>query len=979
MKKGDIINVFVFILILTLSISSVSAGIVSGGPECSDGIDNDNDGLIDAQKTLLENTDTLKLGTNWERTDNPIILTESVAKEIINKKLSYTPTYSNFGEWASAMTLGSSISSPDTVTLTKICNVMGFRTYTNDFSCSSPYYLDDDGNKLCNFKSPDDIVSPNNRLWKYQSNDFISTSAQGNVWLSKLICIDRIPACSDGWDNDKEGNIDASDDGCRDFITGNYNPNFDSENPDPDCYNAEDTNEKTAPECSDGWDNDNDRLVDLNDNGCSNIDDNDELVEKQCNDDVDNDNDRECDYDGCSINGEVLRADPGCKDENDDLENTPECSDGNDNDNDGKIDYKTDGTGDPGCLNLNDESEDNEISISKAFWGNSYSAPISEADRADRVTLNIIGKNLNGLMATYEIYKDNGDGRLDASEKINNFGLLYNKRVSAIWIAGKHTNGDSLGGNYYFKAKIDNKEITSDLLIVKDDIKNDLPIIRIINPEDKQIYFSDKEIYFRIYYEDPDDYSLRIRIDSAGPPFQRDYSELVNSKGVIELPIKYLDSSPYIPLETEIYVTAYEYRDPVRISVKTISILIVNPDIERKYGFSYFNPPIYSFFYPSGSVRLSAINSYFIESKIDNGIISIKCLNGLCPSETKGCPPGRGDLPGCRIPVSDYPTTPNNANYDRMSFKWGFEQLIINPDGTSFTSGYSCDNVIGNTINQKNKNDELCGVGFNKIFDEGHYTLNLIASLKDEEAMKNEMFRYFSVVPSEGLSCKIAEFNNQFPDAIAGNSYWISTNGIEDSFNNCYDEEGITQTCCPNSYRCNEAKDKCETIFIDDCQDYSDKTSCEKDEYSVARPSTGLECGEKEFGICMKKENCICKWNDGTKCSGYSSTIYYIDHNHNNKIDDGEEVSVNIENRCHPPNDEVITNCEYTHIPEGDCNIDGTKTIKHIPNDLIRCPDIEPTIYKCSNLARLGFFSWWNVFLVILVLFIIYFFHSLYK
>ena len=106
------------------------------------------------------------------------------------------------------------------------------------------------------------------------------------------------------------------------------------------------------PQCSDGVDNDGDGQIDFpNDPGCANEDDDTEQDEvlPQCSDGVDNDGDGKIDFPN----------DPGCANEDDDTEqgeDQPECSDDVDNDGDGMIDFPND----PGCSSLDDDSEQNQ-------------------------------------------------------------------------------------------------------------------------------------------------------------------------------------------------------------------------------------------------------------------------------------------------------------------------------------------------------------------------------------------------------------------------------------------------------------------------------------------------------------------------------------------------------------------------------------------------------------------------------------------
>jgi len=116
-------------------------------------------------------------------------------------------------------------------------------------------------------------------------------------------------ACSDGLDNDEDGLVDLDD---------------------PGCESSEDDDETdevvvVTPYCSDGLDNDGDGLVDMDDPGCESAEDDDEFNEVEedpvelfaCSDGLDNDED-----------GLVDMDDPGCEsaedtDETDEDEEDP--------------------------------------------------------------------------------------------------------------------------------------------------------------------------------------------------------------------------------------------------------------------------------------------------------------------------------------------------------------------------------------------------------------------------------------------------------------------------------------------------------------------------------------------------------------------------------------------------------------------------------------------------------------------------------
>jgi hypothetical protein len=162
--------------------------------------------------------------------------------------------------------------------------------------------------------------------------------------------VETVRLCSDGVDNDNDGNKDwPADLGCG-------SPN--------------DRTEVDPPQCNDGRDNDGDETLDfdtvagqIRDSDCTSLTDNlegpDPIAPAACADGKDNDGDGKIDF----------PADPGCTSAADTDETDPQlglpivarpCSDGRDNDGDGKIDFPAD----PGCTSAADDDETDPISLS---------------------------------------------------------------------------------------------------------------------------------------------------------------------------------------------------------------------------------------------------------------------------------------------------------------------------------------------------------------------------------------------------------------------------------------------------------------------------------------------------------------------------------------------------------------------------------------------------------------------------------------
>ncbi len=163
------------------------------------------------------------------------------------------------------------------------------------------------------------------------SNEVVSLLSDPDVIVQGL---SAVTFCSDGIDNDGDGNVDFP--------------------ADPGCESAIDPDETDIPACSDGQDNDGDGSADYPaDPGCSSVLDNDESGGAACSNGMDDDGDGKIDF----------PDDRGCTDANDVSEaDVPACANGIDDDNDGAIDYPTDS----GC---SDAFDDNETDMSMGGSG----------------------------------------------------------------------------------------------------------------------------------------------------------------------------------------------------------------------------------------------------------------------------------------------------------------------------------------------------------------------------------------------------------------------------------------------------------------------------------------------------------------------------------------------------------------------------------------------------------------------------------
>jgi hypothetical protein len=156
-------------------------------------------------------------------------------------------------------------------------------------------------------------------------------------------------SCTDGIDNDEDGDIDQADSACReeDAVQESTECEDEEDNDedclideeDPDCYRLENgesvydhEDDSESASCSDEVDNDGDGWIDLEDPGCESATDSSEGgydYSVDCNNSVDDDEDGLVDF-----------FDPGCESATDETEtgDSDTCSDGIDNDEDGWID-----------------------------------------------------------------------------------------------------------------------------------------------------------------------------------------------------------------------------------------------------------------------------------------------------------------------------------------------------------------------------------------------------------------------------------------------------------------------------------------------------------------------------------------------------------------------------------------------------------------------------------------------------------------
>ena len=350
--------------------------------QCSNGIDDDGDGGVDALIEIPEYNGAVYTFSGPGGVGSPHELRATVEQMIRDKRMHLTPPLDNgaslvrsdHAKWDWAGTFDTGV--PHLPSLQQVCRILGYRDYVastcRDGERSSRY-----PRGKCNYHSTHD-----NFLWRFTGADYVRESAApqlGKTWIATITCQHRLAACNDGWDNDGDGKIDLQDpdclsknddserrkdpkckspsghtefEECRNSIDDDRDGAIDATDPGcwktpgvPSSYDPNLDNEgRDIVQCKDGIDNDHDGKIDMADPGCSSPQDNDEYDAKtQCSDGIDNDHD-----------GKIDMADPGCSSpqDNDEYDAKAQCCDGIDNDHDGRTDMA-----DPGCSSPQDNDE----------------------------------------------------------------------------------------------------------------------------------------------------------------------------------------------------------------------------------------------------------------------------------------------------------------------------------------------------------------------------------------------------------------------------------------------------------------------------------------------------------------------------------------------------------------------------------------------------------------------------------------------
>ena len=863
---------------------------------------------------------------------------------------------------------------------------------------------DNDGDGLIDSNDPNCENSNDNVESPTQCSDGIDNDGDGKIDSQDSDCVDsndKIESptqCSDGRDNDGDGLTDRDDPDCW------TNP------ADPNTYDPND-NIESQTQCNDNRDNDGDGLTDRDDPDCrtnpadpNTYDPNDNIESPtQCNDNRDNDGD-----------GKIDLADPNCENRNDNIESPTQCSDGRDNDGDGLIDLN-----DPDCENSNDNIEgpltqcsdgrDNDgdllidsqdpdcwtnpadastynpadqfeghesVVVTTVSWKNMKDEAVTSADLNDLVKLTISGAEFQGKNVFYKIFKDVDLGADDLwhDEEIvaqtNNLGFIR-------WRAGKKETAGLEAGNYYFKATIGNSEFTSGTLTVSATEKNEPPVTDITSPKDKGIYFKDEILTFTQNSYDVDDefsYIWRVgdladsvkegtSINKQDYQFTFSYGE-VGQKNIL---LKLTDTRG---------LSAIDSKDQH-------SILLIDHEIEEgesvKHILAYIDTPKFGETY-SRIVQFDARSTYAIKISILNDVITINCIAGNCPSQTES------KLNNQNIIITGAPTQDSPPNYDPITFEW----------------------VLDSNVANKITATGLAGAFFEHTFAAvGRHTAVLTASVNPSSSSNTE-FNVFFTSPI----CLLINSQNQanFPGLDAGKSYWYQNAFPVDSSNNCYDAAGVDVNgdsktmCCPLGYTCNRDSNKCVLDLRDSCDDFTTQQECEVDDDAhdqiasseldslVEQSNFPGGCdyvdlyGDSGKEICTQYISCKCKWYPATsdsptaKCKAVSNhKVKTFDLSKTwdtaiqSQIDEAKK-------ECNTKTEPTLGQCIFDFTYSGSC-LDGDEFITRSWSGQLDPPGATNIDYckngsdviPCAAVARLSFFTAFNFIITLLLITFIYF------
>jgi uncharacterized repeat protein (TIGR01451 family) len=404
------------------STSSSSSSVAQ--PQCSDGVDNDHDGRTDIYDPGCYNGGYY---TPWDNDETDPILSSSSSSMLSSSSSSvshaqcsdgmdndndgridiYDPGCYNNGyydpndnsEQDAISSSSSSLSFSSSSAMSSSSSSMQHP------QCSDG--IDNDNDGRIDIYDPGCYVNGYYNPWDNDETDTVASSSSSSSIMSSSSSSSSVshPQCSDGADNDHDGRIDAQDPGC--YNGGYYTP-WDNDETDPVMSSSSSSSLMSSSsssvshaQCSDGMDNDNDGRIDIYDPGC--------YMSGYYNpwDDSEQDNNVSSSSSSLSSSSSsVYRA---------------ACSDGMDNDNDGRVDFNDPGCYQNGIYDPNDNSEQDNISSSSSSSSSQQNQQVnlqiivngpSSVNIGGTVTYNVTVLNTGNTSATNTILNVSVSGGL---------------------------------------------------------------------------------------------------------------------------------------------------------------------------------------------------------------------------------------------------------------------------------------------------------------------------------------------------------------------------------------------------------------------------------------------------------------------------------------------------------------------------------------------------------------------------------------
>jgi len=573
--------------------------------------------------------------------------------------------------------------------------------------------------------------------------------------------------------------------------------------------------------------------------------------------------------------------------------------------------------------------------LSRAYWTDMHNTPINEANKNDLVKLVLGGEELTGNV-NFTIYKEIpfAPDPVWFSKKI---AIQSASGVNITWRAGKGTT--TAEGDYYFIAELDNGDkINSQdnneygMLHVSAE-NNQAPFVRITTPEDRQIYFLNENLnFFQDTYDADDEFNYTWNLGDGEV-------KSGNSTNKINYKFKYAYTTPG---QKDIILSVRDERG--KISRAKSSILIVN----SPYVLSYISKPAPWSRVKGFLIELDAKDSYAVDYSSTAGG-EVTCLGGMCPVETKGCPPAKGT--GCKLRVINAPNSYSNADYSKMNFTWNFFETLSS-------------SLVIATATGKSEIPKF------EFINPGEHLIKLNVSMTPSMSPSSSTASQIDIYYAD--QCEYDETKTV--------KMWWDSNGVK---HNPVNEHGYCNCCTTEKgYACQD-KICIQTVTeYASCEDYKKKTDCEADIDNKA----GSGCTRNKIKLseaCRQAlptqsdgyitTDCTCYWNENDeKCVTNQRLTPQIVY----KDEQPEDFTCTIERSTSECINGIMKLSERKFLFwEDETPDERQRLIRDACKDEL-CRDSDLEIACGDALVKLPFFTLTNIIIAILLLVVFYIIYS---